>query len=49
MTHDEMTAFFAGRTKKFTDGDIAGLVADYAEDCVLESPTAGTVVGRAAR
>ena len=48
MTYNEMTAFFANRTKKAADRDIAGIVADYAEDCVLESPTAGRVVGRAA-
>lgn len=48
MTHDEMTAFFADHRKKRANRDIAGLVADYAEDCVLESPTAGRVVGRAA-
>jgi hypothetical protein len=27
MTHNEMTAFFANRTKKWADRDIAGLVA----------------------
>jgi ketosteroid isomerase-like protein len=43
-----MTAFFARRRKAREAGDVAALLADYAEDCVLEAPGAGSIVGRAA-
>lgn len=48
MTRDEMTAFF-GRIREARDaGDVATVIAHYAEDCVLQTPGAGTIVGRAA-
>jgi hypothetical protein len=48
MTPDEMTAFFARRRQAREAGDIPAMVADYAEDCVLETQGFGTLVGRAA-
>jgi serine phosphatase RsbU (regulator of sigma subunit) len=48
MTSDEIRAMFARREIAWALRDSASLAADNAEDCVLESPTAGTVVGRSA-
>src|SRR5712691_1107830 len=48
MTRDEMTAFFVRRRNAWARHDVAALVADYAEDCMYESPWAGTVRGREA-
>src|SRR5262245_59927864 len=48
MTPDEMTAFFARRRKVREAGDVPAIVADYAEDCVFESPAVGPITGRAA-
>jgi steroid delta-isomerase-like uncharacterized protein len=47
MTLEAMTAFFARRAAAFAARDVEALSADYATDCVVESPTAGTVLGRA--
>ena len=47
MTRDEVVAFFERRQEAFDNLDAAALAGDYAGDCRLESPTAGSVVGRA--
>jgi ketosteroid isomerase-like protein len=46
MTSEEIRAMFARRERAWALHDSASLTADFAEDCVLESPTAGTVFGR---
>ena len=48
MTREEIAAFFDRRQQAFDNLDAASLAADYADDCVIESPTAGTHQGRAA-
>ena len=48
MTREEITVFFARRQGALARRDAVALAADHAEDCVLESPWAGTVKGRAA-
>ena len=48
MTSEEITAFFARRMEAFALHDAAALANGYAEDCVIESRTLGTVVGRSA-
>jgi steroid delta-isomerase-like uncharacterized protein len=48
MTREEIAMLFARRRDARARGDAAALAADYAEDCVVESPWAGTVKGRAA-
>jgi sigma-B regulation protein RsbU (phosphoserine phosphatase) len=48
MTVEEIKALFAARVTAFAARDVPALVASYAEDCVVESPTSGTWVGRAA-
>jgi ketosteroid isomerase-like protein len=48
MTAEEIRTFFARRDEALERHDAATLAAGYAEDCVLESPIAGTVRGRAA-
>jgi len=48
MTRDEIVAFFDRRQEAYDNLDAARLAADYADDCVIESPTAGTHRGRAA-
>jgi steroid delta-isomerase-like uncharacterized protein len=45
MTRDEIIAFFARRQDAFARHDAAALAAAHAEDCVMESPWAGTVTG----
>src|SRR5204863_7345557 len=42
MTRDEIAAMFARRQAAFDDMDAQALAADYADDAVIESPTAGT-------
>ena len=42
MTRDEIAAMFARREEAFEEMDAAALAADYADDAVIESPTAGT-------
>jgi steroid delta-isomerase-like uncharacterized protein len=49
MTREEITAMFARREKAFADMDAATLAADYTDDAVIESPTAGLHHGRDAR
>ena len=48
MTPHEIEALFARRDRAWADRDVVALAAPYAENWVLESPTAGTIVGRAA-
>ena len=48
MTHDEIIAFLDHRLQASQAHDVASLVADYADDCVVESPVLGTITGRAA-
>jgi steroid delta-isomerase-like uncharacterized protein len=44
MTREETTALFARRLDAMNRHDVAGLTTLYAQDCVVESPTAGGVV-----
>ena len=48
LTRDEIVALFERRQAAYDDLDAAALAADYAEDCVVDSPTGGTHTGRAA-
>jgi len=48
MTTEEIRAFFARRGDALARHDAAALAAGYAEDCIVESPIAGTLKGRAA-
>jgi len=48
MKAEEITALFVRRLEGFTLHDPVALAADYAEECVLESPAFGASVGRAA-
>ena len=48
MTPEAIRAMFAQRERAWALHDASTLTADFAEDCVLESPTAGTVFGRCA-
>ena len=44
MTREETTALFSRRTDAMNRHNVAGLTTLYAQDCVVESPTAGGVV-----
>jgi predicted ester cyclase len=44
MTREETTALFARRQDASNRHDVAGLTPLFADDCVVESPTAGGVV-----
>ncbi len=46
MTPEAISALFAKRTAAFARRDVATLVDDYLEDCIVESPTLGTIQGR---
>lgn len=48
MTREETQRFFDRRRDAFNRRDAAALTLDHAEHCVLESPVAGEVTGRAA-
>jgi serine phosphatase RsbU (regulator of sigma subunit) len=48
MTSEEIKAFVVRRNESLRRRDVAAIVADYAEDCVVESPHSGTLIGRAA-
>jgi predicted ester cyclase len=48
MTRDEIEALFARRQDAWDRLDAAGVVADYSDDCVVDSPYAGTLIGRVA-
>ena len=48
MTRDEVIAFFERRQAAYDNLDAPSLAADYAPDCVVDSPTGGTHHGPAA-
>jgi steroid delta-isomerase-like uncharacterized protein len=48
MTREEIVAFFNRRQEAFDNLDAATIAADYADDCIVESPMAGTHQTRAA-
>ena len=48
MTSDETRLFFERRTDAWRRRDVEALILTHTEDCVLESPLAGKVTGRAA-
>ena len=48
MTRDQIAAMFERRRVAYERHDAATLVADYAVDCVIESPSGGTHQGQAA-
>jgi steroid delta-isomerase-like uncharacterized protein len=48
MTRDQIAAMFERRRVAYERHDAATLVADYAVDCVIESPSGGTHKGQAA-
>jgi steroid delta-isomerase-like uncharacterized protein len=48
MTREETAAMFVRRDEAFEEMDAAALAADYAEDALIDSPTAGTHRGPAA-
>jgi predicted ester cyclase len=48
MTRDEIVAFFEHRQELYDNLDAPALAADYADDAVIESPSAGVHTGRAA-
>jgi steroid delta-isomerase-like uncharacterized protein len=45
MTREEITAMFARREDDFNERDSVSLAADYADDAVIDSPTAGVHQG----
>ena len=47
MTREEVIAFFERRQVALDNLDAATLASDYADDCVVDSPTGGTHTGRA--
>lgn len=46
MTHDEVDAFLKRRERAWLERDAVAVAADYAENCVVDSPTHGTISGR---
>ena len=48
MTREQIVAFFVRRQHAWARHDAAALAADHAENCVAESPWAGTMKGREA-
>jgi steroid delta-isomerase-like uncharacterized protein len=46
MTRDQILAIFESRRAAYDRRDAAALAADYAVDCVVESPTAGKQQGK---
>lgn len=48
MTPEAIAEMFARRHRAWANRDVAAFAADYAHDCVIESPTLGTVIGREA-
>jgi steroid delta-isomerase-like uncharacterized protein len=47
MTRDQIAAMFERRRAAYARFDSAALAADYADDCVVESPSGGVHHGRA--
>ena len=48
MTRNAIAALFERRRKAYDDQNAGALAADYAVDCVIESPSGGVHHGRAA-
>lgn len=48
FTRQELSALFERRQEAFDNMDADALSRDYADDCVVESPSAGTLRGAAA-
>lgn len=48
MAREEIIAFFDRRQAAYDTHDAAALAADYAPDCLVDSPTGGTHQGRVA-
>lgn len=48
MTREDITAWFVRRQEAFKRHDARALAADHADECILQSPMAGQVVGREA-
>jgi steroid delta-isomerase-like uncharacterized protein len=48
LTRDEVTALFARRQEALDSMDADALARDYADDCTVESPASGTLIGVAA-
>jgi steroid delta-isomerase-like uncharacterized protein len=48
MTREAIVALFNRRNEAYDRRDAAALAADYADDCVVESPSGGVHHGRAA-
>jgi steroid delta-isomerase-like uncharacterized protein len=48
MTRDEITAIFERRRVALEQHDLPALMRDYADDCVVESPSAGVHAGKKA-
>jgi steroid delta-isomerase-like uncharacterized protein len=48
MTRADVVAFFDRRQLAYDNLDAATLAADYAHDCIVDSPTGGTHTGRTA-
>ena len=48
LTREELTALFDRRQDALDNMDADALSADYADDCVVESPAAGTLRGATA-
>jgi len=48
MTRAEIVAFFEARQAAYDNFDAAALAADYADACIVDSPTGGTHTGRSA-
>lgn len=48
MTVEQIKALFVARATAFAARDVTALVADFAEDCVVESRFSGILIGRAA-
>lgn len=48
MTREQISAMFARRAAAYARFDAAALAADYADDCLVESPSGGVHHGKAA-
>jgi len=48
MTRADVVAFFDRRQRAYDNLDAATLAGDYADDCIVDSPTGGTHSSRAA-
>ena len=48
ITREDVVAVFARRAEAWRRRDAASLAADHTDDCVMHSPMAGEIVGRAA-